>query len=86
MEGLHHESVPVPPENPFQYENMLQIKLAERAFPDVPHPMIAWTDGEDSPAVRFRRWAENPDHPHVHLDEPDGLDALLADLGIPTIH
>lgn len=77
------------PEQDQMYRNMLQIKLAERAFPDVDanNRMKAWTDGGDmSFAARFGDWFDNPAHPHVHLDEIEALDRLNDELRGGTTH
>lgn len=87
MEGIQqHESAAPPPEG-LMYKNQLQINLAQRAFPDVSNKMKAWTDGEDaSLATRFGAWFDNPNHPHIHLDDIEAQDALLRELGGPTLH
>ena len=69
------------------YKNQLQINLAARAFPDVSNRMKAWTDGDGaSLATRFGTWFDNPNHPHIHLDDIAAQDALLRELGGPTLH
>lgn len=86
MEGMHQNESAAPPEG-LMYRNQLQINLAARAFPDVSNKMKAWTDGDGaSLASRFSAWFDNPNHPHIHLDDVETQDALLRELGGPTLH
>jgi hypothetical protein len=77
------------PESEAMYKDQLQINLAKLAFPDATKPMNAWVgDTEDNAtlAARFRAWFENPERPHIHLDDVNAQNALLTELRGPTIH
>jgi hypothetical protein len=77
------------PENELMYKNQLQKNLAQLAFPEAPVPIAAWIGDPNDPntlAARFSEWFATPNRPHVHLDTPEALQELLAQLRGSTIH
>ncbi len=70
----------------FRYESQLQKKLAERAFPNEPVPLMVWAANRDGYSERFRAWLEDPLHEDVSLEDGAGIKALLETLSGNTLH
>ena len=72
------------------YRAQLQKNLAALAFPEAASgndQMKGWLDGDhDSLATKFGTWFDAPNRPHVHLDQVEDLQRLLAQLRASTLH
>jgi hypothetical protein len=70
----------------FQYESRLQQKLAERAYPNEPVPLMKWAENEDGYSSRFREWLEDPSHAYIDPNTEEAVKGLLDILRGPTLH